>query len=621
MATKREVEKAQNTLKLTNNPHESVVDELERINDGVNELSNSASKFFNTQIIPDIIRVQVDGIDKLRGEKGETGEVGPIGTQGERGPVGPKGDKGDCGESGLDGLDGLDGTDGEDGLDGKNGKDGSPDTGEQIIEKINALDDKAPKIDAKHIDNLPHSVERIIERSGFSVGGAETPIKNSNGSPLSKDASGAWVLPSGGGSGTVTSTSVVTANGVSGSVANPTTTPAITLTLGAITPTSVVASGAIKGAGMSTAIVLKTENYTATSNDSIILCDTFANAGFTVTLPTAVGIAGRTYTIADHGGNAAFENIIIDGDGSETINSSQTKTIDSAYKSITVVSNGTNWDILSTFASGGTGDVVGPSSAGNWAIARFDGTTGKLIQSSLATVDDTTGDITAGAYNGNTIGAGSTSGTNTGDQTFSDINISISDVSNNDVTTSAHGFAPKAPNDATKFLNGVGGYSVPAGGGISLFDHYSDSGNTNTDGTDDDLYSDTLSADLLTNNGDKVEADYGGSFVSSGTATRRIKILFAGNVIFDTGDLTLSLSSSWTTYVSIIRTNSSTIRYSITFATQGTALSAYTSVGELSNLTLADTNILKITGSAMGVGAAADDVLAKMGYVIYKPAA
>lgn len=49
----------------------------------------------------------------------------------------------------------------------------------------------------------------------------------------------------GAGIGTVTSVSVVTASGVSGSVANPTTTPAITLTLGAITPTSVAASGAL----------------------------------------------------------------------------------------------------------------------------------------------------------------------------------------------------------------------------------------------------------------------------------------------------------------------------------------------------------------------------------------
>lgn len=38
-------------------------------------------------------------------------------------------------------------------------------------------------------------------------------------------------LDAAGGSGTVTAVSVVTANGISGSVANPTTTPAITITL------------------------------------------------------------------------------------------------------------------------------------------------------------------------------------------------------------------------------------------------------------------------------------------------------------------------------------------------------------------------------------------------------
>ncbi len=54
-----------------------------------------------------------------------------------------------------------------------------------------------------------------------------------------------------GGTGTVTSVSVVTANGISGSVATATTTPAITLTLGAITPTSVSASGTIGGSNFS----------------------------------------------------------------------------------------------------------------------------------------------------------------------------------------------------------------------------------------------------------------------------------------------------------------------------------------------------------------------------------
>jgi hypothetical protein len=34
-----------------------------------------------------------------------------------------------------------------------------------------------------------------------------------------------------------------------------------------------------------------------------------------------------------------------------------------------------------------------------------------------------------------------------------------------DVSTSQHGFVPKAPNDATKYLDGTGAYSVPSGGG------------------------------------------------------------------------------------------------------------------------------------------------------------
>lgn len=58
-------------------------------------------------------------------------------------------------------------------------------------------------------------------------------------------------IGAGTGNGTVTSASVVTANGVSGSVATATTTPAITLTLGAITPSSVAASGTVTGSNLS----------------------------------------------------------------------------------------------------------------------------------------------------------------------------------------------------------------------------------------------------------------------------------------------------------------------------------------------------------------------------------
>ncbi|MBE3141467.1 MAG: hypothetical protein IMZ53_12905 [Thermoplasmata archaeon] len=56
----------------------------------------------------------------------------------------------------------------------------------------------------------------------------------------------------GGGGGTVTDLSVVTANGISGSVATSTTTPAITLTLGAITPSTVNGFTLKNGAGVDT---------------------------------------------------------------------------------------------------------------------------------------------------------------------------------------------------------------------------------------------------------------------------------------------------------------------------------------------------------------------------------
>ncbi len=46
--------------------------------------------------------------------------------------------------------------------------------------------------------------------------------------------------------------------------------------------------------------------------------------------------------------------------------------------------------------------------------------------------------------------------------------LSFTDVTTNDVSTSKHGFVPKSPNDATKYLDGTGAYSVPAGGASEL---------------------------------------------------------------------------------------------------------------------------------------------------------
>lgn len=69
----------------------------------------------------------------------------------------------------LELKDGQDGLNGADGKDGNDGKDGSPDTGQQIVVKINDLstDDEQLKIDALHIKNLPEVTQRLIQHGGF----------------------------------------------------------------------------------------------------------------------------------------------------------------------------------------------------------------------------------------------------------------------------------------------------------------------------------------------------------------------------------------------------------------------------------------------------------------------
>ena len=96
----------------------------------------------------------------------------------------------------------------------------------------------------------------------------------------------------GGGSGTVTSVSVTTANGVSGSVANPTSTPAISLTLGAITPSTVAigAGSAITSSGPGGALGSNAYSSTAFAP---LASPTFTG---TVTIPNG-GVLGKPTSI------------------------------------------------------------------------------------------------------------------------------------------------------------------------------------------------------------------------------------------------------------------------------------------------------------------------------------
>jgi hypothetical protein len=51
-----------------------------------------------------------------------------------------------------------------------------------------------------------------------------------------------------------------------------------------------------------------------------------------------------------------------------------------------------------------------------------------------------------------------------GDAVFpkpAETDLNLTDVTTANVSTTKHGFAPKLPNDATKYLDGTGAYSVP----------------------------------------------------------------------------------------------------------------------------------------------------------------
>lgn len=154
------------------------------------------------------------------------------------------------------------------------------------------------------------------------------------------------------------------------------------------------------------------------------------------------------------------------------------------------------------------------------------------------------------------------------------------------------------------------------GGRIKEF--YTDAGNSTTAVTT--LYTYTIEGNTLGANGDSVEADYGGIFVSSGTATRQLTVSFYGNIIFDTGALTITTNSSWTISATIIRVSSTSVRYMVSLTTQGATLSAYTAVGALTGLTLSAADAILIQGTAAGAGAATNDIVAKLGTVYWYPA-
>lgn len=137
-------------------------------------------------------------------------------------------------------------------------------------------------------------------------------------------------------------------------------------------------------------IVTGSGDVTVASDDYIITINKTIPEITTVTLPLAP-TTSRSLIIKDGQGEAGDFNITLDGNG-KTIDSVSTFVLLADWQSVEIVYNGTEWNVLSAYKI--DGDVIGPVSSTDNAIARFDGATGQVIQNSAVTIADTTGVFT-----------------------------------------------------------------------------------------------------------------------------------------------------------------------------------------------------------------------------------
>lgn len=234
----------------------------------------------------------------------------------------------------------------------------------------------------------------------FTTTNARLPV-GLNGLVLTADSSTptglSWAPGGGGGGGSVVGFSFTNANGISGTVATPTTTPNLTLSLGAITPTSVAASGTVTGSNLSGS-------------------STGTNTGDqTITLTGAVTGSGTGSFVTTYNGVVP---ILKGGTGEITANASLNALLPSQTSQTGKVlqTDGTNtsWQ---NFPGGGSVTTVGAAGTQGVTTSVTNPTTTPTISIGLGAITPTSV-AASGTVTGSNI-TGSSSGTNTGDQTIS----------------------------------------------------------------------------------------------------------------------------------------------------------------------------------------------------------
>jgi hypothetical protein len=99
---------------------------------------------------------------------------------------------------------------------------------------------------------------------------------------------------------------------------------------------------AIKGSLVRPPVTSVTAGYQATVSDSVIVAD--ASGGFTVTLPPVAGLVGKQYTIKK--ADASKAAVKVAAYGSQQIDGSSTQSLTASYARLTVVCDGSAWQVI-----------------------------------------------------------------------------------------------------------------------------------------------------------------------------------------------------------------------------------------------------------------------------------
>ncbi len=107
--------------------------------------------------------------------------------------------------------------------------------------------------------------------------------------------------------------------------------------------------------------------------------------------------------------------------------------------------------------------------------------------------------------------------------------------------------------------------------------------------------------------------------MATALTTRQLRVYFGGTLVFDSGALTIATNDAWIISCTAQRVSASVVRCTTLIATEIAAITELAAYVEVTGLTLANTQIFKVTGTAAGATPATNDIVCKMGNVEFKP--